>query len=515
MLLEFCISAAQAAVAMQGVAKIVQKVGPSIVDIYTLQMTNAFTGDPFFDALFGGNASITPSSGSGVIISENGIVVTCAHVVQRANQIKIRLSNLKEFTANVLHIDQEHDLAFLKIQTNEKLPYIQFGDSDELHAGDFTVAIGNTFGLGQSVTGGLISAPLRSFGKMIAVQTDAAINPGNSGGGLINIKGELIGLPNAILSRSGASHGVGFAIPSNLVKAIKAELSGRKPGSFGLTVSSIPEHMRAQNHRGVVVQSIDTMHPSPLRVGDVITAIGKKAIHTPEEFDYRERLTSVGQTVPVRVYRDGKYQSLRVKMAQNNEIQAQNILPPVVPSDQKMLISGKHLLNGAEVAQTAAGVIFVMPPPELSLILKSNDTIQDINGTPVPHINALSQKLLDPLLEKSCLLRLKNGATFEIKKFSKKTLLGGSVVAKDITKNGMIFLVAPKRFQHIQKGDILLRINDQNIQSLQDMEALQDHTTHLTIELKRGNAIITSSVSNHSSNRQAQVFDAFSQLFRQ
>ena len=221
-------------------APVVKTTAPAVVNVYSQrkvvdnQSSSTFMQDPFFRRFFGEGGSfgrprerVASSLGSGVIVDPNGLIVTNNHVIADATDIKVALADKREFEAKVLLADERTDLAVLKIEVpDEKLPALTLADSDALEVGDLVLAIGNPFGVGQTVTSGIISALARTrvgvSDYQFFIQTDAAINPGNSGGALVNMKGELVGINTAIFSRSGGSIGIGFAIPTNMVKTVVA-----------------------------------------------------------------------------------------------------------------------------------------------------------------------------------------------------------------------------------------------------------------------------------------------------
>ncbi len=215
-------------------APVVKRVSPAVVNVYASrtiqQQVSPFFSDPFFRQFFGDpfggqtNTRVQRSLGSGVIISADGLIVTNFHVIAQADEVKVALSDKREFAADIVLKDERSDLAVLKIKGNAgSLPVIEFANSDQVEVGDLVLAVGDPFGVGQTVTSGIVSAFARVPGSpsedQYFIQTDAAINPGNSGGALVDMKGRLIGINRMIVSPSGASSGIGFAIPSNLVRA--------------------------------------------------------------------------------------------------------------------------------------------------------------------------------------------------------------------------------------------------------------------------------------------------------
>src|SRR5579862_1220534 len=222
-------------------APVVQRVAPAVVNVYAshvVENQNPFMADPFFRQFFGGGGMpremVQRSLGSGVLVDVSGLIVTNYHVIEGASDVKIALADKREFPADIVLKDQRSDLAVLKIKgSNERFPTLEFANSDELQVGDVVLAIGDPFGVGQTVTHGIVSAVARTqvgiSDYQFFIQTDAAINPGNSGGPLVDMSGRMIGLNSAIYSRSGGSQGVGFAIPVNMVRVVVA--SAKSGGS--------------------------------------------------------------------------------------------------------------------------------------------------------------------------------------------------------------------------------------------------------------------------------------------
>ena len=216
-------------------APIVKKAAPAVVNIQVVRVAtyvNPFEGDPFFQFFFGGDFDIPhqvqeTSAGSGNVISEDGYILTCAHVVAGGKIILVKLVDGRVFKAHVMYENKIGDIAILKMDAPKgtDFPHLVIGDSEGMEVGDRVLAIGYPFGINQTVTSGIISSKGQRFRDQSVLQTDAAVNPGNSGGALINTKGELIGLPNAILSKSGAFHGIGFAIPSSFFKELIQNIS--------------------------------------------------------------------------------------------------------------------------------------------------------------------------------------------------------------------------------------------------------------------------------------------------
>ncbi|MBN2297723.1 MAG: DegQ family serine endoprotease [Deltaproteobacteria bacterium] len=358
-----CMSHAQTQNPYKGewVADIAEKVLPSVVNIASqkkiLVQQSPLFSDPFFRDFFGGGMPrerVEKALGSGVLISEDGYIVTNNHVVGGADEIEVRLSDERVFPARIIGTDPKSDVAIIKIEAQD-LPGIRIGDSSNLRIGSFVLAVGNPFGLEQTVTMGIISAVGRS-GLGITdyenfIQTDAAINPGNSGGALVNMDGELIGINTAILSRTGGSVGIGFAIPVNVVMNIKKsiELYGEVVrGWLGVIVQEItPEiadSLSLKSSKGVLISEVTRDSPADragIRQGDVIISIGGKDVHNSSSMRFLVSELLPGSKVPVAVVRDGREEVMSVTIG--------DLSLSEVPEHQ-ILITGNRFLEGATVA---------------------------------------------------------------------------------------------------------------------------------------------------------------------
>ena len=262
-------------------APVVKRVAPAVVNVYAAKVVrnqNPLFNDPVFRHFFGipggSGAQVQRSLGSGVIVDPRGLIVTNVHVIRGATDIKVSLADKQVFEAKVVLEDKRSDLAVLRIKDGHKrFPYLQFADSDSLQVGDVVLAIGNPFGVGQTVTHGIVSAVARtdvgSNNYQFFIQTDAAINPGNSGGALVDLQGKLVGINNMILSRSGGSQGIGFAIPSNMVKVVVASAEAgshqvRRPwlGAKLQTVTAdIADSMGLKRPTGALVANVYRRQP--------------------------------------------------------------------------------------------------------------------------------------------------------------------------------------------------------------------------------------------------------------
>ncbi len=292
----------------------------------------------FFRDMPRGNSK-SQTLGSGFIISEDGYVVTNNHVVRDASRIIVRIGNKKEFKGDevkVVGTDPKTDLALLKIDTKEHLPYLKFGDSDKIRVGDWAIAIGDPFNLDGSMTVGVISAKGRSgiplpdgpsFQNFL--QTDAAINPGNSGGPLVNIRGEVIGINSAITTPSGGNVGIGFAIPVNLAKTVIEELKAKGKvtrGYLGIYLQELTDDLRkgldVPARSGILVSEVMENTPASragLKAGDVIIEFNGDEVESVESFRFKVASTPVGKTVPVKLIREGKERMISVKIGEMPE----------------------------------------------------------------------------------------------------------------------------------------------------------------------------------------------------
>ena len=349
-------------------APVVKRVAPAVVNIFTRRTVkqrafSPFSNDPFFRRFFGDNSPlfgaprqrIERSLGSGVIIRPDGIIVTNDHVVAGADEITVVLSDRREFAATVVGADPRTDLAVLRIDIGtEQLPFLVPADSDDVEVGDLVIAVGNPFGVGQTVTSGIVSALARTnvgvsdFQSFI--QTDAAINPGNSGGALVTIDGRLIGINSAIFSRGGGSIGIGFAIPSAMVRAVVRDiLSGGKVarpwlGAWGQPVSSeIANSLGLPRPLGMLVNRVHPQGPAAaagITVGDVVQTVNGREVFDDEALAYRIATATIGERVDLDGIFAGKRGRRRVTLT----------APPEIPARDTALLAGRQPIAGATVA---------------------------------------------------------------------------------------------------------------------------------------------------------------------
>jgi Do/DeqQ family serine protease len=309
-------------------APIVQRVAPSVVNVYATHIVenqNPFLSDPFFRQFFGGGApskQVERSLGSGVIIDPAGLVVTNNHVIEGASEVKIALSDKREFDATIVLKDQRSDLAVLRIKgAKDRFPVLQFANSDGVQVGDVVLAIGDPFGVGQTVTHGIVSALARTdigtSDLQFFIQTDAAINPGNSGGPLVDMNGRIVGINSAIYSRSGGSLGIGFAIPANMVRMVVASAESgssivKRPwlgAKLQEVTHDIAESLGLPRPTGALVANVASDSPAAragIKAGDLIVSVDGVSVEDPNSFNYRFATEPLGGTAQVKFLRQGR-----------------------------------------------------------------------------------------------------------------------------------------------------------------------------------------------------------------
>lgn len=345
---------------LPSLAPLLELVTPAVVNISTrgpVRRTNPLMDDPFFRRFFGMDDTVgdTPlqSLGSGVIIdSEQGLIVTNHHVIENASQIQVTLNDAREFAATVVGMDPEADIALIKINADQ-LVALPWADSSEVRVGDYCIAIGNPFGLGQTVTSGIVSALGRS-GLGIEnfedfIQTDASINPGNSGGALVNLRGELIGINTAIVGPSGGNVGIGFAIPSNMASDLSAQLvefGEVRRGALGIAVQPLTPDLAdafdVPSRYGVIIGRVQPGSPAEkagMQAGDVITRIDNRPITDIRALRNRIGLVRLGQQMTVDIIRDKQSKTIQVTVEQ---------LPETNPLFKEARLVEKQSRNGRQ-----------------------------------------------------------------------------------------------------------------------------------------------------------------------
>ncbi|CAM5364930.1 putative periplasmic serine endoprotease DegP-like OS=Afipia felis OX=1035 GN=degP PE=3 SV=1 [Afipia felis] len=318
-------------------APIVQHVQPAVVNVYAakiVQNRNPLLDDPIFRRFFGvpggQQEQMQRSLGSGVLVDSSGLVVTNNHVIEGADQVKVSLADKREFEAEIVLKDSRTDLAVLRLKgAHEKFPTLDLANSDDLQVGDVVLAVGNPFGVGQTVTHGIVSALARTqigiTDYQFFIQTDAAINPGNSGGALVDMNGKLVGLNTAIFSRSGGSQGIGFAIPANMVRVVVASAKSggkavRRPwlGARLQTVTpEIAETLGLPRPAGALVTNVAPNSPAAkagMKVSDLIVSIDGQDVDDPNGFDYRFATRPLGGTAELGVRRQNVVIKLKVPL---------------------------------------------------------------------------------------------------------------------------------------------------------------------------------------------------------
>lgn len=409
-------------------APLVQQAAPAVVNIYTKtivrQKRSALFDDPLFKRFFGDKFSfgmpqerVRGSLGSGVIVRDTGVIVTNNHVIEGATEITVVLFDRREFDAKVVLADPRTDIAILQIEAGgESLKTLSLMDSDQVLVGDIVLAIGNPFGIGQTVTNGIVSATARTqqgisdFGFFI--QTDAAVNPGNSGGALIGLDGRLMGINTAIYSRTGASNGIGFAIPSNMVKSViraalnEGQLARPWLGIKGQTVTNdLAAGIGLDRPGGVLVDSLYAGGPASMAQiisGDVIMAVNDKEIIDEGALNFRIATMQRGEQVKLIVLRDGIL----------NEVYATLDMPPEDPLRQISKLDGHHPFQGVTVANLSPrfneeiqidtferGVVVLgverRSPAARYQFVMPGDVLMSINGTRIAYVDMLNDILSD------------------------------------------------------------------------------------------------------------------------
>jgi len=408
-------------------APVVQRVAPAVVNVYaakTVQNRNPLFEDPIFRRFFGGvpggpggGSQVQRSLGSGVIADDSGLIVTNYHVIDGADEMKVSLADKREFEATLVLKDQRTDLAILRIKdAHEKFPFLEFANSDVLEVGDIVLAIGNPFGVGQTVTHGIVSALARTqvgiTDYQFFIQTDAAINPGNSGGALVDLTGRLVGINTAIFSRSGGSQGVGFAIPANMVQVVvtSAKTGGsavKRPwlgAKLQAVTPEIADSMGLKRPAGALIASVLAGSPAAnagLKPGDVIVSVDGQAVDDTNAFDYRFATKPLGGTAKLGAWRAGRELTVAVALQ----------TAPETPRDE-ITIRSRSPFSGAKVANLSpaladelqlqnvdAGVVILdidNGSYASNLGFQRGDVIQEVNGEPIAKTRDLDRVTKTP-----------------------------------------------------------------------------------------------------------------------
>jgi Do/DeqQ family serine protease len=402
-------------------APLVKKVAPAVVNVYAakvVQNRNPLFDDPIFRQFFGGGGlpggapQVQRSLGSGVIVDPSGLIVTNVHVIEGADEVKVALNDKREFEAQIVLKDKRSDLAVLRIKDGgAKLPSLELGNSDALQVGDVVLAIGDPFGVGQTVTHGIVSALARtevgSSDYQFFIQTDAAINPGNSGGALIDMAGKLVGINSAIYSRSGGWQGIGFAIPANMVRVVVASAKGgstavQRPwlgAKLQAVTPDIAESLGIKRPVGALVANVIAQSPAAragLKAGDLIVSIDGQSVDDPNAFDYRFATQPLGGQAKLVFVRGGKEYAATIPLE----------VAPDRPRDE-IAIGGRSPFTGARVAnlspaladqlqvQSADSGVIVVNVPDNSIAaqfgFRPGDIIVDVNGEKIERTRDLEK----------------------------------------------------------------------------------------------------------------------------
>jgi Do/DeqQ family serine protease len=319
-------------------APVVKRVTPAVVNVYAakvVQNRNPLFNDPIFRRFFGVpgeglGRQLQRSLGSGVIVDPSGLIVTNVHVIDGADEVKVALSDKREFEASIVLKDKRSDLAVLRIKNgNERFAYLNFANSDALEVGDVVLAVGNPFGVGQTVTHGIVSALARTrvgiTDYQFFIQTDAPINPGNSGGALVDLAGNLVGINTAIFSRSGGSQGIGFAIPANMVRVVvaSAEHGGKSVERAWLgaklqpITADIADSLGLKRPAGALIANVTKDSPAAqagLKPGDLIVSVDGQNVDDPNAFDYRFATKALGGAALLGIVRNGRAMNAKVSL---------------------------------------------------------------------------------------------------------------------------------------------------------------------------------------------------------
>ncbi|HTV78971.1 MAG TPA: Do family serine endopeptidase [Steroidobacteraceae bacterium] len=396
-------------------APMIRRVAPAVVNVATRgsavdsSASNPLLADPAFNRFFdvpqaarGGHSPQFQSAGSGVVLdARKGYVVTNAHVIENASEITVTLADGRDMKAEIVGIDEPTDIAVLKVRP-VRLTQIALGDSTRLEVGDFVVAIGNPFGLRNSVTSGIVSGLGRSSldqnGFEDFIQTDAAINPGNSGGALVNLRGEMVGLATAILARSGGNIGIGFAIPVDMIRSIADQLEqfgSVKRGLLGVDTypvsPDIAQALGLSGAEGALVTQVLLGSPAEqagIRSGDVIVSINNTTVVVPADVRNAIGLLRVGDTADIELLRNGRTRHVQAQITQPPEAPA---AAPVQPAEINPAFEGAALAengggNGVVVRNVDSG------SPAAAAGIRADDVIVAVNQSPVANLQQLRDR---------------------------------------------------------------------------------------------------------------------------
>ena len=389
---------------------LVKQAAPAVVNIYAQRIIeerrSPFSRDPFFRDFFQNFGQLQPrvqnSLGSGVILSADGYVVSNYHVVGGATDIRVVLHDGREISGDVILADEDSDLAVLKINTDEILPHLDLRKSDTIEVGELVLAIGNPFGVGQTVTNGIISGLARTgiasgSAKGYFLQTDAPINPGNSGGALIDISGSLVGVNTSILSRSGGSNGIGFAIPADLVGQFLVQAKAGRSSFIrpwaGMRGQPITFEMAASLNlpamSGMIISELHELSPfskAGIGIGDIITKVDGLDINSPAEMLYRMSVVGIGTAVDVSYLSQGILKSSKIDLVEMPNWEAKQII-----LGREFIFMDLHISELTPEFQSKFGLSFssdgliVLDPGRIAsrLGLRRGDLLREVNRKPV------------------------------------------------------------------------------------------------------------------------------------
>ncbi len=438
---------ASAAVTLEnGFADVVKKAEPAVVHIRVEKNVKTegseqyqdMMKDPFFRRFFGPymNPNIPQREykqmalGSGFIISKDGYILTNNHVVKDADKITVILADNSEFKAKVIGTDPLSDVALVKIHDDESLPTLPLGDSDALRVGEWVIAIGNPFGLSQTVTVGVVSATGRSSVGINEyenfIQTDAAINPGNSGGPLLNVKGEVVGINSALYSKTGGYMGIGFAIPINMVKAVESQLKAKGKvtrGWLGVVIQNVDENLAKsfglKEASGVLISEVQPDSPADkagVKQGDVIVRLDDVKMANAAQLRNRVAMLSPGSTAKLSIIRNGENKTLEVKIG----TRPGNLNQMIIGQNGSSLVKkfGLTFQNltpaladrfGYEDDQGVLVSEVVPGSPADSAGMQPGQLVEEVNKKPVHNLKDLQQAIASSRDTKRLLLRVRSG----------------------------------------------------------------------------------------------------------
>ena len=409
-------------------AALVKKAQDSVVNISTVKIIKGRKGIPFpFEMPFGENDPFKDfferffkdhplipkefrqkSLGSGFIIDKKGYILTNNHVVEGTDEIKVKLADDTEIRAKIVGRDPKSDLALIKIDTDHPLKPLPLGDSDKVEVGDWVVAIGNPFGLGNTVTAGIVSAKYRHIGSRTYdnfIQTDAPINPGNSGGPLLNTAGEVIGINTAIYTRSGGNIGIGFAIPINIAKKLLPQLKKGKVerGWLGVMIQKITPELKQKLHlkteHGALVADVTPDGPADkagIRRGDVIVKYDGKSIRDMNDLPYLVGTTPIGKVVEVEVIRKGKRKVFQVKIGKMEQEQEAEVAPKArLHLGMRVEKLTPQLANQFGLEEKSGLVVVDVEPnsPAQEAGIRPGDLILEVDQEPVKDLRTFNEKI--------------------------------------------------------------------------------------------------------------------------